>query len=243
MVYAIFRAMMIAKEPEGGIGLEMQKWWLLVPVLTIALLLITDGLLIGVFGWRDNYAMLGKGQEDKAFPSFHARELGGETLTEAVFAGKTTVVCIWTAKDAACHSVLPELSALSRRLPDDVQILGLVGDLKDDAGAEEVALASQIWLEAQQASLDCEPAGAASEQAEAPRPVPQLMVNDDFLPLLSHVHTVPTVCFVDAQGNLVGQPVFGTDMRLVEQELHRILELDSPRSRALRQIQASILYR
>ena len=50
-------------------------------------------------------------------------------------------------------------------------------------------------------------------------------------------------CFVDAQGNLIGQPVIGTDMRFAKREIRRVLEMDSPRSRALQRIHDAILYR
>ena len=224
---------------------EKQKRWLLLPVLTIVLLLMMDGLLMGSFGARDMVPLAGMGKEHREFPAFRTKDILGQPVTDEIFRGKTTAVCIWATNADSCRVAMPQLFRLANRLPEGVQMVGLVGDLKDDAAEDSIALARKLAAEAQAASSDAAvpPEEAALGQSGSFALFPQLMVNDDFLPLLSHIHTVPTICFVDAKGNLTGQPVIGTDMRFVERELRRVLEMDSPRSRALQQIHDAILYR
>ena len=201
--------------------MKHQYKMLLLPLFTILLLLAADGFLLGSMH-AENSFLTEAGREKKPFPSFHTFDIYGRETDSSILLGKTTAICIWTTKDEPSHKLLKELGRLAERLPEDVQLVGLVGDLK--AGDQEALALAQ------------------SLAHDLPAYFPQFMVNDDFLPLLSHVHTVPTICFTDQQGNMLGQPVLSTDAAFAEQELQRVLALDSPRSRALREIQEALLH-
>ena len=194
--------------------IRQKKLWLL-PFLAL-LLLAADAVFLG----RDGAIHVdGAGAK---FPAFRTTTLTGRAVTDEIFAGKTTAVCLWVVRDeAGSRAALEHLSPLSGEQPDNVQFVGLVGDLKTDDGAEKRALAEKI-------AADC------------PESFPQLFVNDDFAPFLTRLRAAPTVCFVDGSGRLIGQAVVGDEPELVRKELDRLLEKDSPRSRALRKIQDAL---
>ena len=176
----------------------------------IVLLLIIDGFMLGSTDLPK--------ESPTMFPRFVTRDIKGNTVTDGIFVGKTTVLCLYTTKDENSMEVMVKLSRLN--LPKNTQIVGLVGDVKDDA----------------------EPPGKLKD-LDLDDNVSQLMVNDNFLPFLATVHAVPVIYFVNAEGNIVGQPVLGNNIPLVENELARIREFGSPRNHALKYIHEYILYK
>ncbi|MBR1553560.1 MAG: hypothetical protein IJ631_06080 [Schwartzia sp.] len=188
--------------------------WLL-PILTL-LLLVLDAALLG----RDGATHVqGAGAP---FPAFSTVTLDGCAVTEKIFAGKTTAVCVWTVRDAGqSHAALEKLAALAESLPENAQFVGIVGDLKTEDNAEKRATAKEI-------------------AAGLPASFPQLMINDDFASFLTRLRSVPTVVFIDGAGRLVGQPVVGDEPELVKKEFSRLREQDSPRSLTLKKIQDAI---
>ncbi|MBR1759915.1 MAG: hypothetical protein IJ741_01880 [Schwartzia sp.] len=190
-----------------------QKKLLLLPVLTL-LLLVLDAALLG----RDGAIHVqGAGEP---FPPFSTMALDGQTVTDGIFAGKTTAVCVWTVRDAKTSHAAPEkIAAIAKDLPENAQFVGVVGDLKAEDGAEK---------------------RAATKEIAAGFSFPQLLANDDFAPFLTRLRSVPTVVFVDSAGRLVGQPVVGDEPELVKKELSRLLEKDAPRSLALKKIQNTL---
>ncbi len=194
--------------------IRQKKLWLL-PVLTL-LLLAADALLLG----RDGAIHLESAGQP--FPFFRTETLDGRAVTDEIFAGKTTAVCVWTVHDAGLsRTALQKLAATLAELPENAQFIGLVGDLKTEDGAEKRALAAAI--------------------AEGvPASFPQLMINDDFSPFLIRLRSAPTVVFIDSAGRLVGQPVVGDEPELVKKEFFRVMEKDSPRYLALKKIQKAI---
>ena len=194
--------------------IRQKKLWLL-PFLAL-LLLVADALFLGLDGALH---VSGAGEP---FPTFRTETLDGRAVTNELFAGKTTAVCVWVVRDeAGSRAALGRLSALLGEQPENVQFIGLVGDLKTDDDAETRALAANI-------AADC------------PDSFPHLLVNDDFAPFLTQLRAAPTVAFVDGSGRLVGQPVVGDEPELVRKELARLLEMDSPRSQTLRKIQEAL---
>lgn len=193
---------------------RQKKLWLL-PFLAL-LLLAFDAAFLG----RD-----GAIHVDSAgakFPAFRTETLDGVAATDGIFAEKTTAICVWVTRDeAGSRTALRKLSVIAENLPENAQFVGLVGDLKTGDGAEKRALAKSIGT-------------------ELPSSFPQLMINDDFAPFLTRLRAAPTVCFVDNSGRLVGQPVVGDEPELVRRELSRLIEKNSPRSRALQKIQKAI---
>lgn len=193
---------------------------LLLSLLLMLGLLALDGFILSAMQAGNTLSFNGAG-EGAAFPAFRTTDLRGRAVTEEILSGNFTAVCVWTTRGEGSREALGQICRLREGLPEKLQLLGLVGDLKE-GDRETLARAREI-------------------AGELPADFPQLLVNDDFYPFLSQIHTVPTVCFVDAGGRLVGQPVTGAEPRLVEQEFCRILALDSPRSKALLYIHEALL--
>lgn len=194
--------------------IRQKKLWLL-PFLAL-LLLAVDALFLG----RDGAIHVDGAGEP--FPAFRTESLDGRIVTDEIFAGKTTAVCVWIVHDAeTSHASLKHLAAIAEGLPENAQFIGLVGDLKVEADAEKRAAAKAI-------ATDCSAI------------FPQLLINDDFMPFLTRLRSAPTVVFIDSAGRLVGQPVVGDEPALVKKELFRLMEKDSPRNHALQKIQKAL---
>lgn len=193
---------------------HQKKLWLL-PFLAL-LLLAADALLLG----RDGAIHVSGAGEP--FPAFRTETLDGVAVTDEIFAGKMTAVCVWVIRDeAGSRAALQHLAALAEELPENAQCIGLIGDLKTEDGAEKRAAAKAI-------------------AAGLPPSFPQLLVNDDFMPFLMRLRSAPTVVFIDGAGRLVGQPVVGDEPELVRKEFLRLMEKDSPRNLALQKIQKAL---
>lgn len=124
-------------------------------------------------------------------PSFTAKDLEGNTVTEEIFAQKDlTVVNIWGTFCPPCIEEMPELGVWAQEMPDNVQIVGLIVDIAGEDDKEHHDMAVTIT----------ERAGAA---------FPQIIANSDFADIMQGVVGVPTTLFVDKEGNLVGEPVVG----------------------------------
>ena len=193
---------------------RQKKLWLL-PFLAL-LLLAADALLLGRDGAIHVEVAGAK------FPAFRTETLDGVAVTDEIFAGKMTAVCVWTVKDVEnSRAALNHLAAIAEELPENAQFIGLVGDLKAEDSADKRTTAKAI-------AADC------------PAIFPQLLINDDFMPFLTRLRSAPTVVFIDSAGRLVGQPVVGDEPELVRKEFFRLLEKDSPRNLALQKIQKAI---
>jgi len=161
-------------------------------------------------------------ESEKNFPDFKTLSLDGEEITEKIFENKITVLCLWTTNQENCYKILSELEEIQKSFPDDVQIIGLVGDVQTNE-SEKFSYAKNI-------SKNFSPN------------ILQLTVNDNFYPVLAKIKTVPTTIFVDKNKNIIGQAVGGTDSKFIIRELNYILEKDSPKVSALKKIQKIILY-
>ena len=193
---------------------RQKKLWLL-PFLAL-LLLAADALLLGRDGAIHVEVAGAK------FPAFRTETLDGVAVTDEIFAGKTTAVCVWTVRDVEnSRAALKRLAAIVGELPENAQFIGRVGDLKAEADVEKRAAAKAI-------AADC------------PAIFPQLLINDEFMPFLTRLRSAPTVVFIDSAGRLVGQPVVGDEPELVRKEFLRLMEKDSPRNLALQKIQKAL---
>lgn len=195
--------------------IRQKKLWIL-PVLTLVLLAV-DALFLGREG-----AIHVDGAGDP-FPAFRTESLDGRAVTDEIFAGKTTAVCVWTVRDAEIsRAALQHLAGIVGELPENAQFIGLVGDVKAEDDEEKRATAKTI-------------------ASGCPAIIPQLLINDDFMPFLTRLRSAPTVVFIDSAGRLVGQPVVGDEPALVKKEFFRLIEKDAPRNLALQKIQKALL--
>ena len=140
----------------------------------------------------------------KTFPHFVTADLNGNIITEKIFTGKVTSILLWTPNSQPCLDVLEDLNAVSKNLPPDFQIIGLIGNKNFDA-AQIKSLSS----------------------------IRQITVNDDFAPILTKIKAVPTAIFVDRYGNLIEPPKFVPNAKFILRELKLIAEIDSPKFKAL----------
>ena len=135
-----------------------------------------------------------KAVQGEKFPSFTARDLAGNEVTEAIFANKKiTVINIWGTFCPPCLGEMPELGALARELPEDAQLIGIVVDADGEGQASVIAEAQSILRQADADFLNLVPSPGLDKY-------------------LQKVDAVPTTIFVDNSGHLIGEPVVGADV-------------------------------
>ena len=183
-----------------------------IPILTILLLLMLDIVLID----RMKDAPV---EQKNPFPAFRTKDLQGNTVTHDIFKGRFSVVCLWVTRDAAdSRELLDAMSAWKSSSLKSFQIIGIIGDVRDTGNSERIDTARSILR-------------GSTEN------IPHLLVNDEMGEFLKGIRNVPTTCFVDEHGNLIGQPVVGNEPALIQKEAHRLMEEDSPQKEWSRKIQ------
>lgn len=135
----------------------------------------------------------------EVMPDFCAYDLNGEEITNSIFAEKDlTVVNIWGTFCAPCIEEMPELEELNKKYGEQVQFLGIVGDVEGLEDTEHLELAKTIT----------EKAGVQFTN---------VVINDDFKDFMSGIIGFPTTIFVDNAGNIVGDPMVGSDIAATEE--------------------------
>lgn len=136
-----------------------------------------------------------KAKFPEQMPAFSAKDLAGNTITESIFGEKDlTVVNVWGTFCNPCVEEMPELGEWAKEMPENVQMVGLIIDINGDEDTEHRDLAVMI----------AERAGAEFTQ---------IIANADFDELLRWVTGVPTTFFVDKEGNIVGEPIVGANVK------------------------------
>lgn len=93
---------------------------------------------------------------------------------------------------------MPELEELNKKYGEQVQFLGIVGDVEGLEDTEHLELAKTIT----------EKAGVQFTN---------VVINDDFKDFMSGIIGFPTTIFVDNAGNIVGDPIVGSDIAATEE--------------------------
>lgn len=151
----------------------------------------TDGAGQSQTGGSDT---VNRQESQMKMPTFTAKDLDGNTVTEDIFGEKDlTVLNIWGTFCGPCIREMPELGEWAKKMPDNVQIVGLIIDIAGDEDTEHHDLAVDIVQKA-----DAE--------------FTHLIANADFADILKDVIGVPTTIFVDKDGYIVGDPVIGADV-------------------------------
>lgn len=161
-------------------------------------------------------------QSPATFPSFRTRDLNGQEYDESLFHGHLTLVCLWVIKDDSSAEILEALAAWQQTEENPIQLVGLVGDLKDDAPADKIAKAKSMTR-------------------NLPSSFPQLLTNDSLFPFLSTIKSTPTFVFVNKQGQITGQPVAGWEISLIKKEARRILSAGSPETQQKNHLQSQLM--
>lgn len=135
------------------------------------------------------------GELPSAMGEFKAVDLNGNEVTESIFSEKDlTVVNIWGTFCSPCIEEMPELGAWAKEMPENVQIIGLVQDISGADDTEHIELAKQII-------------------SKADADFVQLIAGtDDFAGVMASLVGVPTTIFVDSNGNIVGEPIVGSEV-------------------------------
>ncbi len=128
------------------------------------------------------------------FPSFTSKALDGSTVTENIFSGKKlTVFNIWGTFCPPCIGEMPELGRWASTMPEGVQLIGLVCDVRGENDQNTIDAAKQILREANANFINVIPSAG-------------------LIDYLSTVEAVPTTIFVDGDGKIVGEPIIGADV-------------------------------
>lgn len=154
--------------------------------------------LLAAFGSRGFLASVG---------AFETEDLDGNPVTEAYFGNAdVTIVHIWATYCDPCLKEMENLGKMAESLPDNAQVLGIAADVPS-SDAEEKELAKQIL-------------------ADNNIKFPSVVANDAFTNLLGNIVGVPTTFIVDSEGNVVGEPIVGSDVvgykRMARQYLESI---------------------
>ena len=183
---------------------------LLAPILT-ALLLTTAGCT-EVASEQSTDAQLEtkvaaqQAQSLKTFPTFTARTINDSTVTDKIFADKKlTVLNIWGTFCPPCIAEMPELGRWVEEMPDDVQLIGLVCDVRSDNDTNTIGAAKKILREANANFINIIPSA-------------------EMIDYLSTVEAVPTTIFIDSAGNIVGEPIIGADVEAYKDFVERYLD-------------------
>lgn len=142
---------------------------------------------------RDLLAAFNSNPFPESLGSFTTEDLDGNEVTEAYFAdADVTIVHIWATYCDPCLEEMENLGKMAESLPDNAKVLGIVADV-NSPDAEEKEAAKQII-------------------SDNNVKFPSVIANDSFTKLLTSVVGVPTTFIVDSEGNIVAEPIVGSDV-------------------------------
>ncbi len=188
----------------------------IMPFLTIFFLLAIDAFIVARL--EDSKYLT----DFTNIPKFTTKDINGNIVTEDIFKGNFTVVCLWVTKDAeGSRKLLSELYDWQKNSDKTFQIVGIAGDIRDNSSEEQIEKARLICK-----NID----------------ILQIKVNDDLTELLTPIRNAPTVFFTDENGFIVGQPVIGNESELIKKEVNRLTEKKSPWGKTKETAQRDIFY-
>ena len=153
---------------------------------------------------QENSGNVAQASIAKTIPTFTAKNLSGETVTNKIFASKKiTVVNIWGTFCPPCIGEMPELGEMAKSLPADAQLIGIVCDAED--GSPQIQDAQKILRDAGADFVNIVP-------------------DAELMKFLNAVEAVPTTIFVNSKGEVVGKTIIGADVEGYKNELAKLLK-------------------
>ncbi len=139
-------------------------------------------------------------------PAFDSEDLYGNAVSSDIFAEKdVTMVNCWGTFCPPCIGEMPDLQALSEKLPDNAQMIGIVIDVAqfdDSLRSDGVSIVEEAGVKFTNVILDDALAETFSPQ----------------------IQYVPTTFFVDSQGKLLCDPVIGASIDAYVTQLEALLD-------------------
>ncbi len=137
--------------------------------------------------------------------AFTTEDLNGNTVTESILKEKEyTMINVWGTYCGPCINEMPELEKLHQNMPENMQIIGMVCDLPVEVKpAQTLELANEI----------VKTTGVT---------YPSLMVYQDAYWFLDTTNVVPTTYFVDSEGNLASDIIYGADIEAYRAAIEKL---------------------
>ena len=133
-------------------------------------------------------------QVSGTFPTFSAKDLNGNQITSDIFnKKKLTIVNIWGTFCPPCIGEMPELGKWAKEMPSDVQLIGIVCDVRGDDDTQTIDAAKKILHDSKANFINIVP-------------------NNEIAQYLTNVEAVPTTIFINNKGEIVGNPIIGADV-------------------------------
>lgn len=154
----------------------------------------------------------------KIFQDMDTKDLNEEKVTKDIFAKtKLTMINIWATWCGPCVEEIPELEKVANEYKeDDVAVKGLLIEIDGKTGMPMAGLTENEKVLAEDI---LKKAGATYQQ---------LLVSQDMKEPLSTIDGFPTTYFVNEKGELVGEPVMGSnskdDWKKIIEERLKMLE-------------------
>lgn len=147
---------------------------------------------------ENNSASSGSSDSEAFVGAFKTMDLDGNEVTESILAEKEyTMINLWGTYCGPCINEMPELEKIHQELPDNMQIIGIVCDYLYEVPDE------------QQADVK-EAADEIIKETGVTYPSLKIWATADWIYESSNV--VPTTYFVDSEGKLVSDIIFGADV-------------------------------
>lgn len=140
--------------------------------------------------------------------TFEANTIEGEAFSSACFAdSKLTMINVWATYCNPCLSEMPDLGEIAGSYDSaDFQMIGIISDVVEDAGEEEITIAKDLIAETNAA-------------------YPHLLLNQSlYTNLVSGVTSVPTTFFVNQEGEMMGYALGAQSKETWESIINELLE-------------------
>jgi thiol-disulfide isomerase/thioredoxin len=182
-----------------------KKLWYTIAILVFGIILFEYADKVKVQNSTDITALSAFSNFPDTFPVFSASDLDGNIVSNEIFSkADVTVLNFWGTYCNPCVDELDELGEWAAAMPDNVQLIGIVVDVKS------------------QDDQNCSTAVQIVEETGAD--YVHLIAADAFNDILEEMVAVPTTFFVDSEGEMVAEPVIGADIEAYKQKAEEYLD-------------------